>query len=430
MLGAKTAGCTARTVRLRPLSVVLGVGCPRKSSGGGGWRAEQGGGRRGWEEPRAEEEAPPFLQDPVVPSPQAGLALAGPLLIVRPFSIRAPLGLSVDRFRRCNDTSPSYHIGSTAGTAGRARRRLVVQSITPDTARDTPLAGCAAACRRRGAERAKSRDERAQPVCTYSRDICTRRVEAKNAVSGITAATMQREPTHGRVPQDDGSSKSLIMSVGKKKIHGGGPDGLGRMMYQSMTINGVQYCRRHLVLSCHLCQLEYTPLKDEVDIERQSLGLRDGGDPMLNERSEEWREYIQGKQMESQLGIDLLNHKYGKDHAKTHPQHGMQFMNQMKEGEREINGRFLSEVDKVKKQGATRCCYWACNTPSGLGEGETLLRCTGCGIAKYCCKEHHRLDWKWEHKGECTVNLPGWLNAEMEQDRVRNMNGDYADYKS
>eukprot|EP00956_Cyclotella_meneghiniana_P041252 scaffold219653_cov33-Cyclotella_meneghiniana.AAC.3 len=86
---------------------------------------------------------------------------------------------------------------------------------------------------------------------------------------------MTVEPTNGRVPQDDGSHKSLNMSIGKKKLHADGQNGLGRMMYQSMLVNGVQYCRRHLVLSCHLCQLEHTDLKYEVDDERQTLGLRD-----------------------------------------------------------------------------------------------------------------------------------------------------------
>lgn len=151
---------------------------------------------------------------------------------------------------------------------------------------------------------------------------------------------------------------------------------------------------------------------------------------MLNKRSEQWREYIQGKQMENQLGIDLLIQQYGRDHAKTHPQHWTQLSNQMSREEREINDRFLPEVDEVKKQGATQCCYWGCKTPNGIGGEQKLLRCTGCGIAKYCCKEHQLLDWKWEHKGECMVNLPDWLNAEMEQDRVRNLSGDYEDYKS
>ena len=89
--------------------------------------------------------------------------------------------------------------------------------------------------------------------------------------------------------------------------------------------------------------------------------------------------------------------------------------------------RFLAENDHVmKNQGASQCCYWACKTPNGC-DGGKLLKCSACGIAKYCCKEHQQLDWKWEHKGECTASLPGWLKEEMEQDRLRNLKGDYDD---
>ena len=238
------------------------------------------------------------------------------------------------------------------------------------------------------------------------------------------------EPTHGRVPQDDGSHKTLIMSVGKKKLHADGPDNeLSRMMYGSMTLNGVQYCRRHLVLSCHLCQTEYTPLKEEADSERLRVGLRPAGDPMLNRRSAQWKEFITDKQMEQTLQRELLIQKYGKNHARTHPQHWIELTNKLGKQEKEINDRFLPEVDEIKKRGASQCCYWRCTSPTGMAELRKLSKCAGCGIAKYCCKEHQLLDWKWEHKGECTKNLPDWLVAEYERDRVCNLAGDYKDYK-
>ena len=237
-----------------------------------------------------------------------------------------------------------------------------------------------------------------------------------------------QEPKANRVVDDNnGTNKSLKLSIGKKNIQDN--EDMIRIMYGAIIINGVQYCRRHLVLSCHLCEEDSTSLAYEVHAERERLGVRCGGDPMLNDRSNRWRDFVQGKQMEQRFQIEDLVRKYGKNHAQTHPQHWIKLMNELKTGEREINDRFLAEVDEVKSKGVTQCCYWACKTPNGLGEGKKLLKCAGCGIAKYCCKEHQIADWKWEHKGECTVNVPDWLNTEMDKDRLRNLNGDYEDYK-
>ena len=47
---------------------------------------------------------------------------------------------------------------------------------------------------------------------------------------------------------------------------------------------------------------------------------------------------------------------------------------------------------------------------------------------KVLCKSHQRLNWKWEHKGECTVNVPSWLREEYARDRTNNLNGSYDDY--
>lgn len=248
--------------------------------------------------------------------------------------------------------------------------------------------------------------------------------------------TARAEPTCHRVPQDDGSYKSLKMSIGKKKIHDKGPEGLSRMMYNTIMINGAQFCRRHLMFRCHLCQEDHTFLKVQGDDERRQLGLRSTGDPRLNERAEKWGDYVQGRQMQFQFQTEALITKYGKNHNVTHPEHWQKQVAEMTADERELNDRFLAENDDImKNQGTSQCCYWACETPNGRkdqgGRGGTkLLKCSGCGIVKYCCKDHQLLDWKWEHKGECTTNVPTWLKEEYEQDRLNNLNGSYEDYKT
>lgn len=239
----------------------------------------------------------------------------------------------------------------------------------------------------------------------------------------------QGGPNCQRVPQDDGTSKTLKMSIGKKKLHAHGQEGMARMMYASIIINGAQYCRRHLMIRCHLCQEDSWFLKEEGDDARSELGLRDSGDPRLNERARYWTDFIISENMQKKMKVESLIQKYGRDHGSTHPQHWHGLTREWGAEERQINDRFLAENDDViRNKGASQCCYWACETPSGA-DGKKLLKCTGCGIAKYCCKEHQALDWRWEHKGECTLAVPDWFKQEIEQDRQRNLNGDYEDYK-
>ena len=237
-----------------------------------------------------------------------------------------------------------------------------------------------------------------------------------------------REPTSGRVPQDDGSTKSLLMSVGKKRLESGDKS-FQRMMYGAMLINGASYCRRHLMRKCHRCQEDRHYLHEEANEERYDLGLRDAGDRALNERSDRWSDLVDQENMAKTLQRDMLITKYGRNHAQTHPQYWRELTNQWVVREREINDEFLPETrDVLQNKGASQCCYWACATPGGR-DNKPLLRCSGCKIVKYCCKEHQSLDWKWEHKGECTASLPDWYNAELQQDFERNLQGDYTDYK-
>lgn len=220
-------------------------------------------------------------------------------------------------------------------------------------------------------------------------------------------------PTSGRVPQDNGTTKTLKMSVGRQKLDEN-PD-FARMLYQYTVLNGAQYCRPHLLIRCHLCATDSWMLKQEADEERRRLALtRPSGDEALNERARKWGDRTQESLLLIKLKTDQLRQKYGDAHAETHPQHWQNQVRWMIANERTINDEFLQDAPE-----GSQCCYWACKQPNA----DNLLRCTGCKIAKYCCEDHQKKDWKWEHRGECRA--PPFIVAEYADDRKRNLAGDY-----
>lgn len=224
------------------------------------------------------------------------------------------------------------------------------------------------------------------------------------------------EPTAGR----GSGNKSFKMSIGKKKLHAN-PQ-LARMIYGKVVLNGVQYCRPHYMLYCHICEENNLSMKEEVDEEREMLGLRPGGDPRINKKAEEWADFIQEKQLQLRLEVDINRQRYGNNLLTDAPDVWEEMGRKNSIMEREINDRFLAIVQRTLDEGASECCYWACSTPAA----EKLLRCSGCRVAKYCSKEHHALDWKWEHKGECSQNVPQFVLDEIASDRQRNLDGDYS----
>ena len=71
-------------------------------------------------------------------------------------------------------------------------------------------------------------------------------------------------------------------------------------------MNGVQYCRPHLMIFCHLCEEDNMCSQDDCDEERERLSLRSGGDKRLNERSEKWKTRIMSMQMEARMKVERL----------------------------------------------------------------------------------------------------------------------------
>lgn len=219
------------------------------------------------------------------------------------------------------------------------------------------------------------------------------------------------EPSCNRVMKG-GKSVTLKMSIGRKAFDN--DKVLSRMLYEGMLVNGAQYCRPHLLTRCHLCEIDYGSINEEADEERRRLGLRPCGDAALNARADKWGTLTSSKVMEVQIQRELLVKTYGRNHLKTHPEQWQNYKKNASESERQINDEFLAEEIEV-----SQCCYWACEQPDAAG----LRTCAGCGIVKYCCKEHQAKDWAWEHKGEC--KLPTFLKQEYEEDQRRYLSGNY-----
>jgi len=188
---------------------------------------------------------------------------------------------------------------------------------------------------------------------------------------------------------------------------------LSRMMYSKFAINGVLYCRPHLLLHCHLCEENSSACLDDINSERERLCLRYGGDARLNKRAEEWSDRLMSMQFAAMVKVKSIGIPFSL-------RAGMMF-GEMKSSESAVNQEFLADVAQVFKDGTSQCCYWGCEQP----DAEKLSKCSGCGVVKYCSKKHQALDWKWEHKFECTKSVPKLFLDEIEADRQRNLHGDY-----
>jgi MYND finger len=252
-------------------------------------------------------------------------------------------------------------------------------------------------------ERSHARTRISERVSATNNDDSAQVGHLYSLTDTTSSIQAMEEPVASRVPQDDGSTKTLKMSLGRRKIDDN-PD-LARMLYNVIILNGGQYCRPHLLIRCHLCESDGWHIKEDADEEREELGLRMSGIESLDERAQKWSDLTQEALLVSQLQEDNMRFRYGENHAVTDPQHCR---------EPQINDEFLQDTPKV-----SQCCYWACDQPNA----EKLLQCSGCRIAKYCCKEHQKKDWKWEHKGEC--RLPQFLADEFAEARQRNLSGDY-----
>lgn len=218
-------------------------------------------------------------------------------------------------------------------------------------------------------------------------------------------------PTSNRVEKGN-KTVTLKMSIGKAKLEKN-PD-LAHLVYNTMVINGCQYCRPHLLVRCHLCAVDSNEVNEEVDYERDILELRPCGIRQLNERAEKWGSLTKNKLLEQQLERDIMRQMNGEDYYIQNPEKWEQHAVRLKQEERQINEEFFQDPPKIEQ-----CCYFACESP----DAEKLLTCSGCGIVKYCCKDHQAKDWLWEHKGEC--RLPDFVKKKHEAERIRHLAGDY-----
>jgi hypothetical protein len=195
-------------------------------------------------------------------------------------------------------------------------------------------------------------------------------------------------------------------------------------MYRSIMINGGTYCREHLLRYCPACETNYevrpppppfhththTPthtqfhsltialrtgsyhimqiLRDEVDDERERLGIRLSGDPGLDQTGGPI-----GDQLITRFSIDAhgvpVNDGSSPFSFPASAAAQIPTMNELR----------VAAAEHKSRTQCTSCAYWACPCPTGV----PLTTCSKCKIVKYCGKDCQAADWKWEHKFECTV---------------------------
>lgn len=230
------------------------------------------------------------------------------------------------------------------------------------------------------------------------------------------------EPTENRIPKKGGGTRSIRSKMLLERHKDPEPDDLRRELYKTIVINGVEYCRMHLLIRCHFCEVDFRGSRDAVEEERERLGLRQGGDAHVDRFSEKWVNEVEGKTLQMTLEDDVTRLQYGQDYYAKNPHRWNERIKQLSEDERKLNDSLLRELAELKGKGAGSCCYWACKNPSSA---DRLLTCAGCKFHKYCCREHQALDWKWEHRAECSANVPKVLLDEMEATLAKQLAGDY-----
>lgn len=230
------------------------------------------------------------------------------------------------------------------------------------------------------------------------------------------------EPTANRTITPSGRSKTTRMHL-LKTLKQPGNETLASEMFASILINGAEYCRAHLLSRCHLCEKDYGGYSREcLEEERQELGLLPGGDRRVDRFNEKWGSRVEDAQFLNMLQLDIACMQHGPNHFQENPHLLNGHAQKLKAEERNINDSFFIELKELKEQGASQCCYWACDNPNF---GEKLFTCAGCKFNKYCCKEHQSLDWTWEHRAECAATVPKHVLAEIEAKMKRHLAGDY-----
>lgn len=155
-----------------------------------------------------------------------------------------------------------------------------------------------------------------------------------------------------------------------------------QLLYESIVINGGTYCRRHLRIRCHVCDMDYQALHDEANKHRSQYGIRCVGDAGLNALSA-----VIGDKLDASLILEL---EEGNNDGETAIANYTDITD-------DLNGVVAS---------CTQCAFYGCpNThhsdPSVDTAMENLRACSRCHVVKYCSAACQTSDWKWEHRYEC-----------------------------
>lgn len=170
---------------------------------------------------------------------------------------------------------------------------------------------------------------------------------------------------------------------------------------EDILINGAQYCRAHLRVQCHICEITYQQNNDELNQYRKNKGMRPCGDPFLD---------LVSSSCSTERDALVVYMTAKSATSMPTPRFDTSFSQIASSTEQDLNTRYRSIPE----------CHICTNCGLRPTADVKLQRCSGCGIVCYCSRECQQQSWRAEHKVECRpMKVSGDMNEYIERTEKR-----------